>query len=99
MKKSYPVTIDKQRSLRYGFVAIDMIEEALDKPISLIDFQNIKIKEVAVLVWAGLSHEDSTLTPKKILELFDEHDVDYIKVMQIVSEAIVGAFGFQNEKK
>ena len=99
MKKSYPVMIDKQRSLRYGFVAIDMIEETLDKPIGAIDLRNIRMKEVAVLTWAGLHHEDDTLTPKKILEMFDEYDVDFVEIMSIVGDALAESFGAEEEKK
>lgn len=97
MKKSFKVTIDKERHLRYGFVALSMIEDELDKPISKIDFENVRIKEIAALAWAGLYHEDNTLTPQSVLELIDESDTDYTKLMTTIGEAISGAF--EAEKK
>ena len=99
MKKAFPVVIDKPRSLRYGLVALEMAEEALDKSISEIDLNKIRLKEVAVLVWAGLQHEDDTLSPKDILKLFDDHDADYVKILEVVSEAISDAFDLKEEKK
>lgn len=99
MKKSYPVTIDKPRSLRYGFVALNMIEEALDKPVTSIRLDAIRIKEVAVLTWGGLYHEDKTLTPDRILELFDEHDIDYTQIMLVVGQALAESFGVEEDEK
>ena len=99
MKKSCPVMIDKERHLRYGLVAIDMIEEELDKAISQLDLANLRTKEAAVVIWAGLYHEDKELSPKQILELIDDSEADYTKIMEVVGEAISEAFDVKDEKK
>lgn len=99
MKKAFPVMIDKQRNLRYGLVAIDMIEEELDKAITQLDLANLRTKEQAVVIWAGLYHEDKELSPRQILELIDEHNADYTKIMEVVGEAISAAFDVKEEKK
>ena len=99
MKKSFPVMIDKQRHLRYGLVAISMIEDELDKAITQLDLANLRTREQAVVIWAGLYHEDKELSPMQILEMIDEHEASYAEIMAVVGEAIGEAFDVNDEKK
>lgn len=72
----YPIQLDKIRNLKYGMVAIDLIEKKYKKPIMEIEsMQNGKLtmEEYAYVIWAGLVHEDKNLTPKKVMELIDEY--------------------------
>jgi hypothetical protein len=88
----YPIQLDKSRNFRYGMKAISLIEKKLKKPISKIDMENITMEDSAVLIWAGLQHEDKDLTPDKVMDLVDEHS-DIQTILTAMSEAFQGAFG------
>lgn len=93
MKKFIGIELDKQRNLRYGMVALMKIEEKLGRPFSSIDFENdLQYKDLAAIIWAGLVHEDNTLTPLKVAELIDDYS-DIQAVMSKLGEAMQEAFG------
>lgn len=72
-KKYIPYKLDKIRNLRYGMLALSMIEETTGRSLSAWDLNNVSIRDLGVLVWAGLYHEDKELTPESVMELIDEH--------------------------
>lgn len=88
----YPIELDKTRNFRYGMKAISLIEKKFKKPIHQIDYDNLTMEDTAVLIWAGLVHEDNKLTPDKVMDLVDEHST-IVEVMPKMMEAINGAFG------
>lgn len=88
----YPIKLDKVRNFRYGMKAISLIEKQLKKPISKIDLENLTMEDAAVMIWAGLVHEDKDLTPDKVMDLVDEYS-DITTVLQAMSEAFQSAFG------
>lgn len=93
MKKYVGIELDKQRNLRFGMVALMKIEEKLGKPFSQIDFEfGLQYSDLAVIIWAGLVHEDKTLTPDKVAELIDDYS-DIQTVMVKMGEAMTEAFG------
>lgn len=94
----YPFKLDKIRNFRYGMKAISLIEKKLKKPVSKIDMENLTMEDAAVLIWAGLQHEDRDLTPEKIMDLVDDHS-DITTVMQAMGEAFQGAFGKNEENE
>lgn len=94
-KKYVPIELDKTRNLRYGMVALMKIEEKINKPISKINFEEVTTKDMAVIIWAGLVHEDKTLTPDKVAELIDEYS-DLNSAAQIMGKALQEAFGSPN---
>lgn len=72
----YPIELDKTRNLKYGMRAIDLLEKKYKKPIMEIEgIQDGKLtmSDYATFIWAGLSHEDKSLTPEKVMDLVDEH--------------------------
>lgn len=91
-KKYVPVELDKTRNLRYGMVALMKIENKLGKPFAKIDFDEVTYQDMAVIIWAGLEHEDSSLTPEKIAELIDEHS-DIETIVTAMGEAMAESFG------
>ncbi len=96
----YPIKLDKVRNFRYGMKAISLIEKQLKKPISKIDLENLTMEDAAVMIWAGLVHEDKDLTPEKVMDLVDEYS-DITTVLQAMGEAFRSAFGRnegENEK-
>lgn len=88
----YPIQLDKSRNFRYGMKAISLIEKKLKKPVAKIDMENLTMEDAAVMIWAGLQHEDRGLTPDKVMELVDDHS-DLTTIMTAMGEAFQGAFG------
>lgn len=93
----YPIQLDKMRNFRYGMKALSLIEKTLGKPISKIDMENLTMEDAAVMIWAGLVHEDPELTPEKVMDLVDEYS-DIQTVLTAMGEAFQGAFGGRTEK-
>lgn len=93
----YPIQLDKMRNFRYGMKAISLIEKKLGKPISKIDMDNLTMEDAAVMIWAGLVHEDPELTPERVMDLVDEYS-DIQTVLTAMGEAFQGAFGGRTEK-
>jgi len=86
----YPITLDKERQLKYGMRAIDLIEKKFKKPIMKIEGMqdgNLTMVEYSILIWAGLVHEDRSLTPDKVMDLIDEHSS-----LKIISNEMWTAF-------
>lgn len=93
-----PVELDKVRNFRYGMKAISLVEKKLKKPFSKIDMDNLTMEDTAIIIWAGLVHEDKSLTPDKVMDLIDEKG-NLQQVMQVMSEAMSAAFGGKEEGK
>jgi len=88
----YPINLDKTRNLRYGMKAISLIEKKLKKPVANIDINNMTMEDTAIMIWAGLYHEDEKLTPDNVMDLVDDHS-NISTVIQAMGEAMQGAFG------
>ncbi len=88
----YPIKLDKVRNFRYGMKAISLIEKKFKKPVSKIDLENLTMEDAAILIWAGLYHEDKNLSPEKVMDLVDDYS-DITTVLQTMGEAFQGAFG------
>ena len=83
-----PIELDKIRNFRYGMKAIDYIEKKIKKPMAKIDLEELTMEQTAIVICAGLVHEDSKLTPTKVMDLVDEKGN-----LQEVLEAMAKAFG------
>jgi hypothetical protein len=87
-----PIQLDKARNLRYGMKAIHLIEKHLKSNISKIDLENLTMEQLAVILWAGLQHEDSALSPERVMDLVDDHGgVNY--AVEIMGQAFAESFG------
>lgn len=86
-----PIKLDKTRNLRYGMKAISMIEKKFGKSVSKIDMDNLTMEDAAVMIWAGLVHEDAELTTEKVMDLVDEYS-DIQTILEAMGEAFQGAF-------
>jgi len=77
----YPIQLDKSRNFKYGMKAISLIEKKFKKPImkieGMIDAKLLTMDDLAIIMWAGLVHEDNKLTSDKVMELVDEHSNMY----------------------
>lgn len=65
--------LDKARNLRFNMKALALIEKKLNTKVSKLNEENIGINEIAVILWAGLQHEDPQLTVDKVMDLVDEY--------------------------
>ena len=97
MKKGILIELDKPRILRYGINALATIEEILGKPLTNLDLNSVSVKDLRVILYAGLYHEDSSLTPEKAADLVDEYS-DIETAAEKIAEAITLAFGGNKPK-
>lgn len=94
MKKFITIQADKARNLRYTFNSLMTLEENLDRPITEIG-NNISFKDINVLVWAGLLHEDKDLTREQAGDIIDEviENEGLQSLIDKVSQALTNTFG------
>ena len=87
--------LDKPRTLRYGMNALIIIEELIGKPMSKLDLSGISFKELRCMIYAGLYHEDKSLTPELVGDLIDQYS-NISDISNKMGEAFTASFG---EKK
>ena len=90
--------LDKARNLRYGMKALSIIEGAFGTNIARIDLNNLTMQQTAIIIQAGLAHEDPGLTTDKVMDLIDEHS-SIMEAVEKMSEAFGKAFGTGNSEK
>jgi hypothetical protein len=72
--------------------ALHLVEKTLGIKVSKLDMEELSLYETAVFIWAGLTHEDTSLDPEKVMDIIDEHS-NMPHVMEKVGEALEEAFG------
>jgi hypothetical protein len=91
--KPIPITLDKERTLKYDFNAFAEIEErfgTIQKAFGeLTDKKSPKLKAVRAILWAGLIHEDPKLTEQQVGAMLSLGDL--ATIMPAVLEAIHAA--------
>jgi hypothetical protein len=92
MKQGITIELDKPRTMRYGMNALIKIEELTGKQITKLDLDNLSIKDLRTIIYAGLFHEDPTLTPDQCADLVDGFS-SVTEVAQKIGEAMSLAFG------
>ena len=92
MKQGVTIELDKPRTFRYGMNALIKIEELTGKNLTKLDLDNISVKDLRTIVYAGLFHEDKDLTPEKCADLIDEYS-DIGTMAGKLGEAMTLAFG------
>jgi hypothetical protein len=80
--------LDKKRTIVYDLNAFAELEEQFGTiEEAMTALQSGKLKALIAILWAGLVHEDETLTPKKVGSLIGLHD------MKAVADALTKAIG------
>lgn len=92
MKNGITIVLDKPRTLRYGINALVKVEELTGKSITKLDLNQVGIKDLLIIIYAGLCHEDKDLTIEKVGELIDEYS-DLTTIADKLGEAFTLAFG------
>lgn len=70
MKPSVLIELDRPRNLRLDTNALVKLEEILGRPISALD-DNVGMTEMRAILYAGLIHEDKSLTLETVGDLMD----------------------------
>jgi hypothetical protein len=73
ISKYIPYQLDRIRNVRLSLGALSLAEETLNKSLSQVVADGMRIKQTATILWAGMQHEDKELTPDKVIELIDEY--------------------------
>lgn len=94
MKPSVLINLDRPRNIRLGTNALVKVEESTGRSLTEIG-SSFGIKEIRVVLWAGLIHEDKELTLDAVGDLIDDAGFDY--VADKVGEALNLAMGVKKE--
>ena len=97
MKRGITIELDRPRTLRYGINALAKVEDLTGKSVMALDLSNVGIKDLLVIIYAGLYHEDKTLTVEAVGDLIDEYS-DINTVADKVGKALTLAFGKPENK-
>lgn len=77
---SVPIILDKERNLRFGFAAMMVLEKQFPGKSFLDIIKEIQEKPTITMlvhiIWAGLIHEDKSLTPDKVAKILDNSDFE-----------------------
>lgn len=80
------IVLDKERNLYFSLNSLEIIEDLTGKTIDKVT-ENLNMKSLKAIVYAGLIHEDKSLTVEDVGEMIGFNDISR------VSEAIGEAFG------
>ncbi len=92
MKKGVAITLDRPRTLRYGMNALAKIEDLTGKSLLAFDLNNVGVKDLLVIIYCGLCHEDKNLTIEQVGDLIDEYST-ISEIAEKLGEALTVAFG------
>ena len=71
------VKMDRPRTFKFGMRGVSFIEKKTGKPISKIDYENLTMEDIAILVQGGLIHEDKEFalkTLEEVMDIIDDND-------------------------
>lgn len=88
--KSVPIMLDKERSIRYDMAAMEKFEELTGASFS-VGFQiaNLTAKNIKLLMWVGLLHEDPEITQETVSHMFGFADL--VEIIPLITQAISNA--------
>ncbi len=97
MKQGITINLDKPRTLRFGINALAKIEDLTGTPLTKLDLNKVGIKDLLIIVYAGLYYEDKTLTIEAVWDLIDEYS-SIQEITEKLGEALTLAFGKTDTK-
>ena len=98
MKPSVEIVLDKKRHLRYSLKALSVMESEFQKPIHQINFDALTIQDLVTVIYAGLIHEDDSLTKEHALTILDEYG-ELSDITEKLREALEVSFGSTTTEK
>lgn len=85
--KPIPITLDQPRTLLYDFNAFIELEELYgDVNKAFKGLEQLKMKPIRDMIWAGLLHEDENLTPRQVGKMLHPSNIEEIALK--ITEAI-----------
>ena len=86
------IELDKERTLNYTLNSLVDIEEKLGVPMEEMGNIQMSVRNVRVLLWAGLTHEDENLTERQVGGMVNLHNLQYVqgKVTEAFSQVELG---------
>lgn len=85
--KPIPITLDKPRALLYDMNAFIELEELYgDVNKAFKGLEQLKMKPIRDMIWAGLLHEDESLTPKQVGKILNIANLEEIALK--ITEAL-----------
>jgi hypothetical protein len=85
--KSVPIELDRERTLQLDLNAFCLLEQKFENiDRALRAFESGSLQAIRVLLWAGLVHEDPTLTEEAAGALVDINNIQ--KVVAAISKAL-----------
>lgn len=92
------IILDRVRNIKFPLSSIEKLEEVSGENCLTGEFfQKMSAKKLKLLLWAGLIHEDKTLTIESISILLDQYQVS--DLLDKVSLAYKSSLDPQSEKK
>jgi hypothetical protein len=73
------VQLDKKRHFRFTMNALEIIEDELGFGLHEMEGKNLKMKEIKLIMWAGLLHEDPDLTLEQLGNMIDTENMKYVQ--------------------
>lgn len=94
--KKVKVTLDKERHLKYDLNAFAELEEHFGSVEKAMDaMKDGSVKALRVLLWAGLVHEDESITVKQVGSWIDFNTL--LNITDKVNEAIADSLPASEE--
>ena len=89
-KNEVSIMLDKKRTIRFTLNALAEIEDALGVPLSKLSEVELGVKTVRTMLWAGLLHEDESLTERQVGNWVDFDNLEEVqtKVTEAFSMAM-----------
>lgn len=84
-KKMVTINLDKERHLYFTLNSLELIEEMTGTSVDKIG-EHMNMKTLKVIVFAGLVHEDKTLTVEEVGDMIG------VEKIEEVSKAVAEAF-------
>jgi len=82
------IKLDKERTLKYKFRAIKLLEEQFKVPFGQLekvfsDTEKLTVDQIITLIWAGLIHEEKDLTHDQVFDMLDASDYSFMDVIML----------------
>lgn len=97
---SVEITLDKPRTLKFDLLALGELETKCEKPMVTVymDLLRRGVNTLVYALWAGMHHEDPTLTPnltRKLLQDYMTRGEDVQRIVDALERAMkdTGIFG------
>jgi len=80
------IHLDKDRTLKYKFRAIKLLEEQFKVPFGQLDkvfsdTEKLTVDQIITLIWAGLIHEEKDLTHDQVYQMLENSDYSFMDVI------------------